>query len=200
MADKTKQMLVIKDKKKMNRIKARINKYCDNTNNLKRNERRKDQIFFEHDTRNDNNNLRGNVRSTVNVINETQWNNAQLEMPNFRKPPRIRKNAYRLDKAMKPNNFGNVNKLRKQLLKQQQKVQKQLQALQAQKSIASLLSPCCCKCNLLSNKDGVLSGYNSKPLEWLDVHSHWQKSSNSLCSIRNVQNTFRYEGLQLNCG
>lgn len=84
--------------------------------------------FYEHDTRH----MCNKLRSTVKVINETHLNNVQFQTQNICQAK-----------------FDSVHRLRKKLLKQQQQIRMQLQALQAHSCVPSLVCSSCCaiSCN-----------------------------------------------------
>lgn len=127
-----------------------------NTNVRKYKQRKRSEqngTFYEHDTRHVCNKL----RSTVSVINETHLNNVQFRTQNKCQAK-----------------FGNVNKLRKKLLKQQQQIRMQLQALQKHSCFSSIV---CSNC--LS-----ITSYNTKVQ---------QKSINrpKMCTLQSPQCSLR---------
>lgn len=167
----------------MNRPIGKIHNYS------KRKKSTTEHSFYEHDTRIKSSDIAGSIRSTVNVINQTNLNHVHMQTQKvYQQPIRVKKKSYRSD----ANCDTNINMLQKQLLRQQQKLQKQLQTLQTQKCIASLVSSCCCTHNLVSNKN-ILSAHKSKRLQWVDNRVNEKFSSNNRCFFENAQSTLRYE-------
>lgn len=128
--------------------------------NFKKRGSRNERRFFEHDTRNSN---RRNIRSSISTsLNEE---NARFEPVRGRNAPRRR------PMGRPPNSDSNrmlpfartgqqliyppnINRLKKKLLRKQNRLRKQLDALQTQSKFANMVtSSCCCKCGWLSMND-----------------------------------------------
>lgn len=208
MAENSKQILLIKEdlsisRRNLNQINSTVNKCYANANEFKRH-RKKDRRFFEHDTRGIKNRPYG--RASINLVDEeTHWNDIHVETAHSRNvyqrtTIRRKPNQMSTDHT-KQNNFTNVNRLRKKLLKKEQKLRKQLLALQTQRNLATLMSSsCCCKCTWLTDShDGGACNSLKKELKCVklnDLHrSHAHSANilldNSMFSMRKLQNVLR---------
>lgn len=146
----------------------KINKrriYNKNSKKMKNLNRKEFRRYFEHDTRNNNN--QQNVCLSDNVyadsrckaikydnkqpINQCQQSVVQTIPDKRYKAPFIPSLITNANDC----NFNN-NKLRKKLIKKKQKLRKRIYVLQRQQRDASLASSCCCNCGLMNIKGTVI--------------------------------------------
>lgn len=204
MAEKSKQIILIKEdlsisRQNINQVNSTVNKCYTNAIELKRN-RKRDRRFFEHDTRGI---YHQNDRKSINLLDaETHWNDIHVETAHSRniyQRTTIRRKPNQMPDNSQQNNYANVNRLRKKLMKKEQKLRKQLNALQTQRSLATLMSSsCCCKCNWLNdaNHGGACNSLKKelKSVKLNNMHRPYNSNillDNSMFSMRKLQTALR---------
>lgn len=176
--------------------------------NFKKHESRNERHFFEHDNRNSNYN---NIRSSISALNVESDRLELVRGQNIsrcrqmRRPTNTEHNRKTGNARFGPQSIytPNMNRFKKKLLRKQNKLRKQLDALQIQSKFANMItSSCCCKCNWLSINDANVCSNTLIKQQNPTKQSHGKLSGiseSTVCAESTLQSVIRYNvGMQIN--